>query len=167
MNKKRSKEDVDRLERCMTYLVGVIRNCKSSDWMTAWMVRREYWMQRMRVFMNCKIGRQNPQIQRRYSRVCWTCWRWHRIIRNPAKSYAAICKKTGILSLYRRAWCFAVFYVKKWKFMWKNCVFVDKKISNVLKFICVNRNNYLTSQTFRGSILLVYFVWYRCSVLPE
>ena len=44
MNKKRSKEDVDRLERYMTHLVGVIRNCK--------------------------IGRQNPQIQRRYSRVC-------------------------------------------------------------------------------------------------
>ena len=31
MNKKRSKEDVDRLERYMTHLVGVIRNCKSSD----------------------------------------------------------------------------------------------------------------------------------------
>ena len=31
MNKKRSKEDVDRLECYMTHLVGVIRNCKSSD----------------------------------------------------------------------------------------------------------------------------------------
>ena len=26
-----TKEDVDRLERYMTHLVGVIRNCKSSD----------------------------------------------------------------------------------------------------------------------------------------
>jgi len=24
-------------------------------------------------------------MQHRYSRVCWTCWRWHRNIRNPAK----------------------------------------------------------------------------------
>ena len=31
MNKKRSKEEVDLLERYITHLVGVIRNCKSSD----------------------------------------------------------------------------------------------------------------------------------------
>ena len=120
MNKKRSKEDVDRLERYMTHLVGVIRNCKSSDWMTAWMVRREYWMQRMRIFMNCKIGQQNPQMQRRYSRVCWTCWRWHRIIRNPAKHMQLSVKRQEYCLYTEEAWCFAVFlclkmeiYVKK------------------------------------------------------